>query len=333
MNHLNKNIRLVKRPDGMPTAECWALHEDTIPTPDEGQVLVAIEYISLDPAMRAWMNENFYAGPVTLNTVMMAFAVGRVKHSRHPKFSEGDCVRGIIGVQQYSVVDGDQLEKLQVEDEPLSFHLGVYGMTGLTAYFGMCDVATIKPGDQVLISTAAGAVGSIAAQIAKIKGAYVVGIAGGPEKVRFCVDELGLDACIDYKNDDFESELAKLMPKGIDVYFDNVGVPMLDFVLKKINEEAQIIICGAINQFQDMDKVTGPSQYLRIPERKASMKGFTYFHYANRFDEGVAQLREWLVSGKLKQCEYPIKSLDDFSESFLKLFNGQHLGKLIVIPG
>jgi NADPH-dependent curcumin reductase CurA len=332
MADLNKNVKLVQRPVAMPTAACWALAEDPIPSPEAGQALVAIKHISLDPAQRAWMNEDCYVGCVALNSTMWAFAVGEVMNSLHPGFKTGDLVRGIMGVQQYSVMHGDDLELLDVKDEALSEHLGLYGMTGLTAYFGVTDLVDIKPGDQVLISTSAGAVGSIAAQIAKLKGAYVVGIAGGPEKVDFCVNEIGLDGCIDYKNHDFETRLAELMPDGVDIYFDNVGVPILDYVLKQINEEATIIICGAINQFQNMSDVSGPSQYLRIPERKASLLGFTYFHYSDRFHEGVKQLRDWIESGQIRSHEHPIDGLENFHDSFMKLFNGKHIGKLIINP-
>ena len=282
--------------------------------------------------MRAWMNEFCYVGCVGIGETMWAFAVGEVVTSHHSGFTAGEKVRGLLGVQQFSVIDGDQLEKLEVEDEPLSNHLGVYGMTGLTAYFGITDLVDVQPGQEVLVSTAAGAVGSIAAQIAKLKGARVTGIAGGPGKVAFCIQELGMDACIDYKQGELAPQLAQAMPDGVDIYFDNVGVPTLDTVLNHMNEFGSIIVCGAINQFQNMDRVQEPSEYLRIPERKLSMLGFTYFHYADRFAEGVAVLRDWVASGKLRFFEDHVTGLENFPSHFIKLFTGEHRGKLCIDP-
>jgi NADPH-dependent curcumin reductase CurA len=328
----NTCVVLAARPDGMPTDECWRVERRPVPSPGDGQVLVEIETISIDPAMRAWMDEFCYVGCVGLGEAMWAFAVGEVLESRHSGFVPGDKVRGLLGVQRYGIIDGDQLEKLDTEGEPLSNHLGIYGMTGLTAYFGITDLVQVKPGMQVLVSTAAGAVGSVVAQIAKLQGARVVGIAGGPLKVGFCVDELGLDACVDYKNGDPESQLQAVVPGGVDIYFDNVGVPTLDIVLNLMNEGGTIIVCGAINQFQNMDRVQGPNEYLRIPERKLSMLGFTYFHYAERFPEGVKALRRWVAEGKVRFFEDHMTGLEHFPEHFIKLFTGDHKGKLCIDP-
>jgi NADPH-dependent curcumin reductase CurA len=328
----NTCVVLAERPDGMPTEKCWRVEQKAVASIEDGQVLVAIQCISIDPAMRAWMNEYCYVGCVELGQTMWAFGVGEVLQSRHGTFSPGDTVRGLLGVQQYGVIAGDQLEKIVTEGEPLSNHLGIYGMTGLTAYFGITDLVEVKPGMQVLVSTAAGAVGSIAAQIAKLKGARVVGIAGGPRKVRFCVEELGMDACIDYKNGELEPQLRAAMPGGVDIYFDNVGVPMLDIVLNQMNEFGSIIVCGAINQFQHMDEVQGPREYLRIPERKLSMLGFTYFHYAEQFPQGVRTLKQWVAQGKVKYFEDHAHGLEHFPEHFIKLFTGEHQGKLCINP-
>ncbi|WP_240554952.1 MDR family NADP-dependent oxidoreductase [Oceanicoccus sagamiensis] len=203
-------------------------------------------------------------------------------------------------------------------------------MTGLTAYVGITKELDITPGQQVLISSSAGAVGSAAAQIAKIKGAYVVGIAGGTEKVDFCINELGLDDCIDYKAGDLDAQLSATMPKGIDIYFDNVGVPILDHVLDHINERSVTLLCGAINQFQNMDEIIGPSLYLRLAERISIMKGFTYYHYLDSFDEAVSQMREWIDQGQLKHFEHHEDGLEDFHNSFNKLFTGSNQGKLMI---
>jgi len=332
MSLCNQHIVLAARPNGLPLADCWLLCSAGVPAVNEGEVLVEISNISLDPAMRAWMNDYCYIGGVDIGETMRAFAVGTVRESRHPKFHKGDPVRGLLGVQQYAVVRGDELDLLAVGDEPLSHHLGIYGMTGLTAYFGITAEVEVKPGQQVLVSTAAGAVGSVVAQIAKLRGATVVGVAGGADKVAFCVNELGLDGCIDYKRGDFDQQLAALMPNGVDIYFDNVGVPMLNSVLNHINERSTIIVCGAINQFQQMDAVVGPSQYLRLPERHSTLKGFTYFHYVDRFEQGVAQMKEWVAGGQVKQFEQCEYGLENFHNSFNKLFSGDHRGKLIIKP-
>lgn len=328
----NTCVVLAERPDGMPTQSCWRVEHCDIPAVGDGEVQVAIESISIDPAMRAWMNEFCYVGCVELNHTMWAFGVGEVQHSRHPDFAPGDKVRGLLGVQKYAVIAGDELEKIATEGEPLSNYLGIYGMTGLTAYFGITDLVDVQPGAQVLVSTAAGAVGSIVAQIARMKGARVVGIAGGPKKGRFCVETLGMDACVDYKNGELQPQLQAAMPDGVDIYFDNVGVPTLDIVLNQMNELGSIIVCGAINQFQNMDKVQGPSEYLRIPERKLSMLGFTYFHYADRFPEGVRTLKQWVEQGKITFYEDHAEGLENFPRHFIKLFTGEHLGKLCISP-
>lgn len=328
----NTCVVLAARPDGMPTKECWQVEQRAVPKLSQGQVLVEIETISIDPAMRAWMNEFCYVGCVGLGETMWAFAVGEVIQSRHANFAPADKVRGLLGVQQYGVIDGDQLEKLEPAGDALSNHLGIYGMTGLTAYFGITDLVQVQPGKQVLVSTAAGAVGSVVAQIAKLLGGRVVGIAGGPAKVDFCTRELGLDACVDYKSGALEEQLKSALPDGIDIYFDNVGVPTLDIVLNQMNEFGDIIVCGAINQFQNMDAVQGPSEYLRIPERKLSMLGFTYFHYQDRFPEGVATLRQWVSEGKLKFFEDHATGLQNFPAHFIKMFTGEHKGKLCINP-
>lgn len=329
---VNTCVVLAGRPDGMPTESCWRVEERLVQPLEEGQVLVAIETVSIDPAMRAWMTEFCYVGCVELGTTMWAFAVGEVQDSRHPNFLPGDKVRGLLGVQQYGVICGDELEKIDTDGESLSNHLGIYGMTGLTAYFGITDLVEVQPGAQVLVSTAAGAVGSVVAQIASLRGARVVGIAGGPQKNRFCIDELGMDACIDYKNGELAAQLEAAMPKGVDIYFDNVGMPTLDIVLNHMNEFGSIIVCGAINQYQNMDKVEGPAEYLRIPERKLSMLGFTCFHYAERFPEGVRVLKQWVSEGKLKFFEDHAYGLENFPQHFIKMFTGEHKGKLFINP-
>ncbi len=329
---INNNIILADRPDGLPHKACWQLVSTEIPPVPDRYLLVKVHHISLDPAMRAWMNEYCYIGGVDIGETMRAFGVGEVLESKHPDFKPGDRVRGMLGVQEFSVTDGDdiQLNILTVGDEPLSNHLGILGMTGLTAYVGITKEVDIKPGQQVLVSTSAGAVGSAVAQIAKIKGAYVVGIAGGKAKVDFCINELGLDDCIDYKAGDVNQQISQCLPNGVDIYFDNVGVPILDNVLDHINERSTILLCGAINQFQQMDQITGPSLYLRLAERLSVMRGFTYYHYLDCFDEAVAQMKQWIASDQLKHFEHHEAGLENFHENFNKLFTGGNLGKLII---
>jgi NADPH-dependent curcumin reductase CurA len=330
----NNNIQLAARPNGLPDPGCWRLANDAVAKPRNREILVEVKHISLDPAMRAWMDEFCYIGGVDIGETMRAFGVGEVLQSNHPEHNPGDLVRGILGVQQYAVIDGDdeQLTRLEVGDESLSTHLGIYGMTGLTAYVGITKEVSVSQGQQVLISTASGAVGSIAAQIAKLQGARVVGIAGGPKKVAMCIDEMGLDACIDYKSGDVSEQISQTMPNGVDIYFDNVGIPILDYVLDHINQDSTTLICGAINQFQHMEQIIGPSLYLRLAERRSVMRGFTYFHYLDCFDEAVSQLKQWVSEGKVKHFEHHEHGLDNFHAVFNKLFEGGNYGKLILTP-
>jgi NADPH-dependent curcumin reductase CurA len=329
----NKRIILAKRPDGLPTADCWALISDQADSPGKNEVLIDVAFISLDPAMRAWMNDYCYIGGVDIGETMRAFAIGTVLESQHPAHQPGDIVRGLWGVQRYAVANGDELEKITpLEGETLSQHLGIYGMTGLTAWAGITREVDVQPGQQVLVSSSAGAVGSAVAQIAKLKGARVVGIAGGPEKIDFCINTLGLDGCIDYKAEDLDAQLSEVMPNGVDIYFDCVGVPILDTVLNHINERSTILICGAINQFQQMDAVVGPSAYLRLPERHSTLKGFTYYHYFEEYEQATAQLREWINAGQLKFFEDIDQGLENFHDRFIKMFTGGNKGKLFIAP-
>lgn len=314
-------------------SELWTLEEETVPALVSGQVLTKVEYISMDPTMRAWLNESSYDGCVGLDgEAMWAFGVGHVIKSRHPDFSPGDAVHGMLKVQDYAVCAGEELDKLSPGDEPLSYHAGIFGMTGMTSYFGITAAVDVQAGQQVLVSTAAGAVGSLVAQIAKLKGAYVVGIAGGPEKCKFVVEALQCDACIDYKSGEFNAQLIDTMPNGIDIYYDNVGVPILDFALRHINECATIVLCGAITQINNLNQVVGPSQYLKIAERNANLKGFTSYFYRDRFPEAVNQLRQWLASGEIHYYEQLEHGLEQFPVVYQKLYQGGNIGKLLLAP-
>ena len=329
----NRKIILLQRPAGSTCSELWQLENESVPELTADQVLTKVEFISMDPTMRAWMNEGFYDGGVALGgEAMWAFGVGRVVRSQHPNFTAGDAVHGMLKVQDYTVCAGDELDKLTLGEEPLSYHAGLFGMTGMTSYFGITAAVDVQPGQQVLVSTAAGAVGSLVAQIAKLKGAHVVGIAGGTKKCKFVVETLGCDACIDYKSGDFSTQLKEIMPNGIDIYYDNVGVPILDIALGHINECATVVLCGVIAQIHNLNQVVGPSQYLKIAERNANLKGFTSYYYRDRFPEAVVQLRQWLEAGKIRNYEQLEHGLENFPAVFEQLFQGGNVGKLLLTP-
>ena len=324
-------IRLAKRPVGLPAREDWELTEDEVGEPGDGEVLVEVMYASLDPAMRGWISEAAsYSRPVGIGEVMRAIAVGRVVASRDERFAEGDHVSGLLGIQEYAIVPGDALQKVDPDVAPLPTWLGVLGMPGLTAYFGLLDIGRPEPGQTVVVSGAHGAVGSLVGQIAKLQGARAVGIAGGPEKCRYLTDELGFDAAIDYKNEDVRAALREACPNGIDVYFDNVGGEILDAALARLAFHARVVICGAISQYNSTEGMRGPANYMSLVVNNASMTGFLVFHYGSRYAEGARQLGEWVAAGKLKSREDVVAGIENFPEAFLKLFEGTNDGKLVL---
>src|SRR5690606_27108165 len=256
----NTQIKLARRPVGEPQGSDFEISTATVPEPGEGQVLIKVLYLSLDPAMRGWMNEGkSYVPPVQIGEVMRALGAGRVVASRHPDFAVGDHVTGTTGVQEYAVLDGSELTKVDPSVAPLPTFLHVLGMTGMTAYFGLLEVGQPKAGETVVVSGAAGAVGTVVGQIAKLKGCRVVGIAGGKEKCDFLTGELGFDAAVDYKRGDLKAALRAACPEGVDVFFDNVGGDILDTVLTRLRMHARIVICGAISQYNNTTPVKGPS--------------------------------------------------------------------------
>jgi len=330
-NPINHQFRLAARPIGMPKRSDWAYTEEPAREPGENEVLVKILYISLDPAMRGWMdNRRSYIPPVGIGEVMRSFSAGRVVSSRNPKFAPGDCVSGILGVQEYALTDGTRITKLDPKLAALPVYLGTLGMPGMTAYFGLLDVGKPRPGDTVVVSAAAGAVGSVVGQIAKIKGCRAVGIAGGAQKCQFVVNELGFDAAIDYKNEDVVVALRKHCPNGIDVYFDNVGGEILDAALVHIKMGARIVICGGISQYNNTTPVKGPSNYLSLLVNRASMIGMLVLDYANRYGEAAGEMAGWMAAGKLKSREHIVEGFENFPETLLKLFAGQNFGKLVL---
>ena len=327
----NHQFRLAARPVGLPKRSDWNYVEEPVSDPGSGQILIKVLYISLDPAMRGWMNDGkSYAPPVGIGEVMRAGGLGRVITSQNPGFAVGDHVVGMLGMQEYALSDGKGLNKVDPKLAPLPVYLGTLGMPGMTAYFGLLEVAALKTGDTVVVSGAAGAVGMPVGQIAKIKGCRVVGIAGGVEKCQYVVKDLGFDACIDYKKEDVRAALKQHCPKGVDVYFDNVGGDILDIVLTQITRGARIAICGAISQYNSTTGMKGPSNYMSLLVNRARMEGFLVFDFAARYGEAAREMAGWMAQGKLKSREDVVLGLETFPETFLKLFKGENFGKLVL---
>ncbi|EAR01784.1 NADP-dependent oxidoreductase [Maribacter sp. HTCC2170] len=329
---MNKQLLFVKRPQGQADASTWSLETNPIPEINEGEILVKQHFISLDPAMRGWMNEGkSYIEPMAIGSVMRAGSVGEVVAAKnHPKFKVGDYVSGFGGVQQYAVSDGNGLYSVDPKLAPLPTYIGTLGMPGMTAYFGILEVGKIKEGDTVVVSGAAGAVGSIVGQIAKIKGCTVIGIAGGADKCKYIVEELGFDGAIDYKNEDVNSRLKEECPKGLDVYFDNVGGEILDCALARLRMNARIVICGAISQYNNKTAIKGPSNYLSLLVNRATMQGMVVFDWANRYGEAAMAMGTWLAEGKLKSREAIFNGIENFPQTYNRLFSGDKLGKLVL---
>jgi NADPH-dependent curcumin reductase CurA len=331
MSLLNRQYRLAARPSGLPKREDWTFTEEPVREAEDCQVLVRVSYISLDPAMRGWMNDRkSYIAPVGIGEVMRAGGVGRVVSSKHPKFAVGDDVVGMFGVQEYALADGKGMHKVDVRMAPLPAWLGVLGMTGMTAYFGLLDIGKPQAGNTVVVSGAAGAVGSVVGQIAKIKGCRAVGIAGGREKCDYIVAELGFDAAIDYKTEDVRAALGVHCPNGIDIYFDNVGGDILDAALARLALHARVVICGAISQYNSTTGVRGPANYYSLLVNRASMTGMIVFDYADRYAEAARALAAWRAEGRLKSREDVVSGLDNFPEALLMLFKGENFGKLVL---
>ena len=332
---LNHQIRLASRPVGLPTRANWSSTTEPVAEPGPGGVLVKTLYLSLDPAMRGWMNEGkSYIPPVEIGAVMRAGGVGQVIASHNPAYAEGDYVNAGLDVQEYCLISEENIKRSGMfKIDPrlgLTTWLNVLGMPGMTGFFGLMEVGMPKAGETVVVSGAAGAVGQTVGQIAKLKGCRVVGIAGGQAKCDWVVNELGFDACIDYKNGDVRKGLKEHCPDGVDIYFDNVGGEILDLVLAKINRKARIIICGAISQYNNTTPVKGPANYLSLLVNRARMEGIVVFDYADRYHLGVAEMMGYLKAGTMKSKEDVVQGLENFPETLLKLFNGENFGKLVL---
>jgi NADPH-dependent curcumin reductase CurA len=328
---VNRLWKLVARPVGLPKRSDFAFETAALPELADGQILVRNHYISLDPAMRGWMNEaRSYVPPIGLGDVMRAGAVGEVVASRHPGWREGEHAVGMFGVQDYAAVDTAGVQRVNASLAPLPLFISALGMPGMTAYFGLLDIGNPQPGQTVVVSAASGAVGALVGQIARIKGARAVGLAGGAAKCRYVTEELGFDACIDYKNDDIGRGLSANCPNGIDVYFDNVGGDILDLCLARLARKARVIICGAISQYNNTQAVSGPKNYLSLLVNNARMEGFVVFNYAARYGEGARDMAAWLADGRLKSREDIVDGIETFPETLLKLFSGENFGKLMI---
>ncbi|MCW7539402.1 NADP-dependent oxidoreductase [Aquabacterium sp. A7-Y] len=332
----NQQIRLASRPAGSPTRDNWNFTTEPVAEPGPQGVVVQTLCLSLDPAMRGWMNEGkSYIPPVGIGEVMRAGGIGRVIASQNADFPVGALVSGSLGVQAYCALPGDQLRRAGlVRIDPrvgsLTQWLNVLGMPGMTGYFGLMDVGQPKAGETVVVSGAAGAVGQTVGQLAKLKGCRVVGIAGGQAKCDFVVKELGFDACIDYKQGPVKDGLKAHCPQGVDIYFDNVGGEILDAVLTRINRKARIIICGAISQYNNPESIQGPKNYLSLLVNRARMEGIVVFDYADRYPQAIAELAGYLKDGRMKSREDVVEGLETFPEALLKLFSGENFGKLVL---
>lgn len=331
MAEINRRILLAERPQGLPDEHTFHLEEVPVPEPGEGEVLVRTVYLSVDPYMRGRMNEGkSYIPPFSLNEVLTGGVVGRVEVSRDNRFQPGDVVLGMLGWQDYSVAKAAELTPINPELAPPSTALSVLGMPGLTAYFGMLDIGSPQAGETVVISGAAGAVGSVAGQIAKIQGCRVVGIAGSEEKLRFLTEELGFDAAIDYKAENWQDNLKRACPDGVDVYFDNVGGEVSDAVIRLINPFARIPLCGQIALYNLEKPDIGPRVQPSLLVNRVLLKGFIVGDYSDRFQEGLTQLGQWINQGKLRYRENIVEGLENTPDAFLGLFQGENIGKQLV---
>jgi NADPH-dependent curcumin reductase CurA len=328
----NHQVRLAARPVGLPKATDWRFTEEPLPEPKDGEFLVRVEYISLDPAMRGWMNEGkSYIRPVAIGEVMRAGAGGTVIRSKHARFKEGDVVTGGFGVQEYAISDGKGVNQVDTRFVGLPTYLGTLGMPGMTAYFGLLDIGKPQPGQTVVVSGAAGAVGSVVGQIARIKGCRAIGIAGGADKCKLLLDEFGFDAAIDYKHADVKAALKQHCPDGIDVYFDNVGGEILDAALARLARGARVVICGAISQYNSTTGMKGPANYMSLLVNRASMTGMVVFDYADRYGDAAREMAGWIAAGKLKAREDIVAGgIAAFPDALLKLFRGENTGKLVL---
>lgn len=329
---MNRQITLAARPQGFPKDTDFQLVETALPEAGAGEFLVRALYLSVDPYMRGRMNDaKSYAEPVGIGDVMVGESVGRVIQSNNDRFPEGTYVAGMFGWQEYAVSDGQMVRRLNPATAPISTALHVLGMPGMTAYFGLFDVCQPREGETVVVSAAAGAVGSVVGQLAKLTGCRVVGVAGSDEKIRFITDELGLDAGFNYKTtDDYVAQFAQLCPRGIDAYFDNVGGPITDAVFPLLNVGARMGICGQISQYNVENAQQGPRLLWHLIIKRATVRGFLVMDYADRFREAITKLTEWFQAGKLTYRERITDGIENAPRAFMEMMQGANIGKQLV---
>ena len=329
---LNRQVRLKSRPGGIPQAEHFAIATAPVPDLREGEILVRNDFLSVDPAMRGWVSAAAnYSNPVGIGEVMRSFAAGEVIASRHASYAVGDRVMGMLGWQEYAVSDGNPItRKVRETDLPLSTSLGVLGLNGVTAYFALLDVGEPRPGDTVVVSTAAGAVGATVGQIAKLAGCRTVAITGGPTKTALCRDEFGYDAAIDYKAGNLGASLAAACPRGIDVYFDNTAGPISDAVLGHLAVGARVVICGTASVASWDPPPTGPRVERHLLVKRARMQGFIVFDYQHRYEEAVGRLADWVRAGKLRYREDILDGIEHAPGAIAGLYRGENLGKRLI---
>ncbi len=333
MSEANRRLILAKRPSGLVDGETVRLEPEPAPAPGDGEALVKVRYLSIDPTIRTWMDDvPSYLPPIQIGEVVRSGGVGEVIESRTDAYQPGQLVFGMTGWQDYVIVDSGE-RAMQVLPEGVSpgMAIGILGITGMTAYFGITDVGRVAEGDVVVVSGAAGATGSAAGQIAKIKGAKkVVGIAGGPQKCAHIVDDLGFDEAIDYKNEDVAARLREACPDGIDLYFDNVGGSILNDCLANIAQRGRVVLCGAISTYNDDGPPPGPSNYLNLLVRRGRMEGFIILDYLDRFPAAQLEMAGWIAEGKIKSSEHIVEGLEKAPDALNLLFSGGNTGKVIV---
>jgi NADPH-dependent curcumin reductase CurA len=333
---LNRQIRLKSRPEGIPHAANFELVEEPLCPLAEGRFRVRNRFLSVDPAMRGWVSAVAnYSNPVGIGEVMRSFAAGEVIESRHPDYAPGERVMGMFGWQDYADSDGrNVIRKVREDDLPLSLSLGVLGLNGITAYCGLTEIGRPRPGETVVVSTAAGSVGATVGQVARLLGCRAVGITGGPEKVRLCLDEFGYDAAIDYKAErDLRGAVAAACPKGVDVYFDNTAGAVSDAVLANLADRARMVICGTASVASWDPPPMGPRVERHLLVRRARMEGFLFFDHAERFEAAIAQLAAWLRTGQLRHREDILDGIEHAPGAIAGLYRGENLGKRLIRLG
>lgn len=326
-----KEIHLINRPEGTPTNEDFAFVDKEIPSLETDELLLKTLYLSVDPYMRGRMKDvKSYIAPYQLNEAITGGVLAEVIDSKSDRFQKGDIVTANLAWAEYNTAKADAVQKVDPAIAPITTRLGILGLTGLTAYFGLLDIGQPKEGETVVVSGAAGAVGSVVGQIAKLKGARAVGIAGSDEKVDYLINELGFDAAVNYKKDSFNEDLKNALPDGVDVYFDNVGGPVSDAVIWELNNKARVVLCGTISSYNTPGEDIGPRIQWKFITTSSMMKGFTLGDYAHDFKTGSVDLAKWLQEGKLKYDETIIEGFEKTPEAFFGLFEGSNLGKQLV---